>query len=255
MRRKRLLHNTGMRFANTLSEDVMTTGSLTNEDLQLRDRVMQQLAWDSQLDSSGIGVAASKGVATLTGFVGSYADKLLAERAAKRVRGIRAVANDVQVRLRLPRTDPEIATDSAKALEHRGVPPAVQAVVHAGHITLTGIVHTLFERHLAETAVSHIKGALGVVNRIQIMPHATPADVTRSIVRALHREASTNAEAVHVAVNGTSVVFTGTVATWYEREAAEQAAAHAPGITHVENLIAVAPPTTPEDDNVDRDIC
>src|SRR5678815_1129428 len=94
----------------------MTTALLTPTDLRTRDRVMQQFAWDTQFDASTVGVTAHDGVVTLTGFIDTYAGKLAAERAAKRVRGVRAVANDIQVRLRLDRTDPDIAADAARAL-------------------------------------------------------------------------------------------------------------------------------------------
>lgn len=147
----------------------MTTGLLTSTDLLLRDRVAQQLAWDSQVDASEIGVAAHAGAVTLTGFIGSYAGKLAAERAAKRVHGVRAVANDVNVRLRLPRTDPEIAGDAVRALALRvTLPESVQAVVHHGHVTLTGAVSCLFHKAVAEKALRRIHGVVGVVNRITV---------------------------------------------------------------------------------------
>jgi osmotically-inducible protein OsmY len=222
-------------------ENIMMTTTLTNKDLQLRDRVMRQLAWDTQVDASDIGVSVRDDVATLTGFVGTYADKLAAERATKRVRGVRAVADDIQVRLRLTRTDPDIAADAANALALRTALPSVQAVVRGGHITLTGTVRTLFQRHVAEKAVTHIKGAVAVVNHIRVLPATTPRDVAREIVRALHREADTNARGVKVSVDGSSVVLTGQVDTWHERESAERAAMHAEGITHVENLIVISP--------------
>ena len=225
----------------------MTTASLTPTDLRLRDSVMQQLAWDTQVDASDIGIAAHQGVVTLTGFVGTYADKLAAERAAKRVRGVRAVANDIQVRLRLPRTDVEIATDVARALTLRAtLPESVQAVVHNGHLTLTGSVPTLFQRVVAEKAIRHIKGVLSVANHITVTPATTPSDVKRHIVTALHREADLNARRIGVTVTGNTVVLSGEVCTWHERDAAEKAAMHAPGITHVENLVSVVPPAQEE---------
>jgi osmotically-inducible protein OsmY len=219
-----------------------TTATTTYTDVQLRDRVLRHLGWDSRLDASDIGVVAHEDVVTLTGFVGSYLEKLLAERAAKSVWGVRAVANDIAVRLRLPRTDPEIAADAARALALRTtLPRSIQAVVRDGHVTLTGIAHTLFQKAIAEKAVAHIDGTRGVVNRIQVMPASTPREVAADITRALHREATLSARQITVAVNGTTAVLTGDVMSWHERDAAENAAMHAPGITHVENLIAVVP--------------
>jgi osmotically-inducible protein OsmY len=218
----------------------MTVTSLTASDLRVRDSVIQQLAWDSDVDASGIGVAARDGVVTLTGFIDSYAGKLAAERAAKRIHGVRAVANEVQVRLRLDRTDVDLATDAARALNLRvNMPESVQAVVHSGHITLTGTVPTLFLRAVAENAVRHVKGVLGVVNRIQVKPAAPTVSSREDIVHALRRDATVGESGIDVLVAGDTVVLKGTVRSWQERESAELAAMHGPGVAHVENLIEV----------------
>ena len=218
----------------------MTTAQLTAADLLLRDRVMQQLEWDSQLDASAVGVVATDGVVTLTGYVDTYAGKLAAERAVKRVRGVRAVANEVQVRLRLERTDADIATDAAQALRLRAsLPETVQVVVHNGHITLSGTVPTLFQRAVAEKAVHHIKGLKGVVNRITVAPSATSTDLAAQIAGALQREADVNAYGIEVTSSGDTAVLKGTVRSWREREAAERAAMHSRGISHLVNLLVV----------------
>ena len=218
----------------------MTTATLTRTDLSIRDAVLQQLAWDSQVDAAGIGVTAKGGAVTLTGFIDSYAGKLAAERAAKRVRGVRAVANDVQVRLRLERTDADIAADAARALRFRAVlPDSVQAVVHGAHITLTGTVSTLFQRAVADKAVRHVPGVKGIVNRITVVQATSSRDVKRDIVRALHRDADANARGIQVHVFGDVVTMTGEVKSWHERESAERAAMHAPGITRVDNRISI----------------
>lgn len=235
----------------------MTIASLTQTDLRLRDAVMLQLEWDSQLDASGIGVTAKNGVVTLTGFIDSYAGKLAAERAAKRVRGVRAVANDIQVRLRLERTDSEIAEDAARALNLRAtLPKSVQAMVHNGHVTLTGTVQTLFQRAIAEKAVRHVPGLKGVVNRLTVAPAASGRDVKRDITRALHRDAEVNARGIQVLVSGDTVTLTGEVRSWHERESAERAAMHATGITHVDNRISVAwPGDTGSEEGAEDAIC
>ena len=227
----------------------MTT-TLSSQDLQLKGRLIQQLAWDSQVDATQIGVIVHDGVVTLTGYIDSYAGKLAAERAANRVRGDRAVANDIKVRLRLPRTDTDIATDAARALALRvTIPEGVQAVVHEAHITLTGVVPSLFLKIVAEDAMRHIRGVAAVVNRIQVAALSSAGDVRRDIVKALHREADVNASRIKVAVSGSAVVLTGAVESWHEREAAERAATHAPGITHVENLITVTPAACSSDED------
>jgi len=218
----------------------MTLASLSATDLRVRDTVLQELAWDSAVDASAIGVAARSGAVTLTGFIDSYAGKLAAERAAKRVRGVRAVANEVQVRLRLDRGDEEIASDAARSLSMRlMLPDDVQVVVHGGHLTLTGNVSSLFQRAVAEEAVHDIPGVKDVVNRITVKPVAALQDIRREIVGALHRDADINARRIEVGVTGNQVRLSGTVGTWRERESAERAAAHATGIALVDNQIVV----------------
>jgi osmotically-inducible protein OsmY len=223
--------------------NAMTTIALTATDLVVRDAVLQQLSWDSQVEASGIGVTAKDGAVTLTGYIDSYAGKLAAERAAKRVRGVRSVANEIQVRLRLERTDSDIAADAARALRMRiTLPESVQAMVHSGHITLTGTVSTLFQRAVAEKSVKHVLGVKGIVNRITVTQGTSDRDMKREIVRALHRDAEANARAIEVHVFGDVVRLTGEVQSWHEREAAERAAMHAPGITQVDNRITIAWP-------------
>ena len=220
----------------------MSTASLTDADVRVRDAVLRQLEWDPEVDASAIGVAARGGTITLTGFIGSYAGKLGAERAAKRVRGVRAVANDIEVRLKLERTDADIAADVTRALEMRStIPASVQAAIHDGHVTLTGKVDWPFQSREADEAVHHIRGVRHVVNRITIAPRAVERDVRHRIIEALHRNANIDARQIRVAVSGDKATLTGAVGTWLQRESAERAAADAPGIRHVNNRIDVQP--------------
>ncbi len=137
----------------------MSTATLTDKDLRLRDAVVHQLDWDPAVEASGIGVAARSGAVTLTGSIDTYAGKLAAERAAKRVHGVRAVANDLEVRLVAGRTDADIAADAATMLKlHHEVPDSVQAAVHHGHVTLTGTTDWHYQRMQAEKAVRYIRG-------------------------------------------------------------------------------------------------
>jgi osmotically-inducible protein OsmY len=229
----------------------MTTTTLTETDVRVREEVRRQLDWDPDVDNSAIGVVAKNGVVTLTGFIDSYAGKLAAERAVKRVRGVRAVANDIKVRLKLGCTDEDIARDAARALELRiGVPESVQAVVHDGHVTLTGKVSWIAQRKNAEKAVAHIRGVRGVFNHIEVTPERTHQDVRRRIVEALHRQADVNARHISVGIAGDAVVLTGTVPVWSEREAAERAAADAPGIRWVDNRIVVEPSERDDEDEI-----
>jgi osmotically-inducible protein OsmY len=226
----------------------MSTATLTDKDLHLRDAVLQQLEWDPAVDASAIGVAARAGAVTLTGSIGTYAGKLAAERAAKRVHGVRAVANDLEVRLRIGRSDAEIAGDAATALRlHGGVPDSVQAAVHHGHVTLTGVVPWLFQKLVAEKAMRHVRGVRHIANHIRVLPPAEARDARRRIVQALHRHADLDAHGIDVSVGDGVVHLTGAVGSWAERDIAERAAGDAPGIMRVENLIVVQPPARAAD--------
>ena len=154
----------------------MSTVTLIDADVQVRDAVLEQLEWDSRVNASAIGVTASGGTVTLTGFIDSYAGKLAAERAAKRARGVRAVANDLEVRRKLERTDPDIAADVARALEvSDSIPGSVQASVHKGRVTLTGKVDGVFQKKNAERVVRHIRGVRSVADYISVAPPAQAA--------------------------------------------------------------------------------
>ena len=146
----------------------MSTIGLTDLDLQVRDHVVRQLDWDPEIRANEIGVTAKHGVVTLTGYIDTYTGKLAAERAAMRVRGVKGVANDLEVRLKIGRTDADIAADAVRALALRGtVPATVTVAVHDGHVTLTGTVGWLHQSRDAERAVRHIKGLRGVFNHIR----------------------------------------------------------------------------------------
>jgi osmotically-inducible protein OsmY len=220
----------------------MTTAALTGTDVRLRNSVVRELDWDREVDDSAIGVAAKDGVVTLTGFIDSYAGKLAAERVAKRVRGVRGVANDITVRLKVDRTDPDLAADATRALRLRPeIPESVQVALHQGRVTLTGKVEWLLQKTRAEMAVEHIRGVRGVLNHIEVSPQTTLRDVRRHIVQALHRNAELDARHIDVSVAGNVVTLTGSVGAWPQRDAAERGAGSAPGIQHVDNRIAVVP--------------
>jgi osmotically-inducible protein OsmY len=206
----------------------------------LRDAVTRQLEWDPEVDASAVGVAATTGTVTLSGFIDTYSEKLAAERAAKRVHGVRAIANDIEVRRRPERTDADIAQDAARALELRvSVPEHVQAVVENGDLTLTGEVEWLFQKENAEDAVRHILGVRSIENHISVSPKTAVRDVRHRIVKALHQNADVDARHIRVTVSGDTARLTGMVGTWLQRDSAERAAANAPGIAHVDNRIVV----------------
>ena len=220
----------------------MTTATLTEADVRIRDAVVHQLDWDPEVDASAIGVSARDGVVALTGFVGTYSGKLAAEHAAKRVRGVRGVANDIEVRLLHEASDPDLARDVVHALQLRStVPAGVQAVVHHGYVTLTGGVDWVFQKEEAEKAVRHVRGVKGVFNEIAVKARATERDVRHRIVAALHRTADLDAQHITLTVEGGVARLTGRVGSFVQYETAAQAAASAPGITRVENRLQIGP--------------
>jgi osmotically-inducible protein OsmY len=220
----------------------MATATLKGSDLRTREAVMRQLEGDPRVDASEVGVSATEGAVLLSGFIDTYEGKLAAERAAKRVRGVRAVANDLQVKLRLTRTDDDIARDAARALQLRAaIPDKVQAAVHQGHITLTGTVSWLFQRDLAEEMVRYLPGVVEVINRIEVVSGSTPRDIRKRITETLHRMADVDARHIDVQINGSVVTLHGEVSSWAELDAAGIAAAIAPGVTKVDNHIKIKP--------------
>lgn len=225
----------------------MSTATLTEQDLELRAAVVEQLEWDPAVDAGGIGVTTHEGAVTLTGFINTYAGKLAAERAAKRVRGVRAVANDLDVKLVSGRTDADIAADAAAMLRmHSDIPQGVQAVVHHGVLRLSGAVPWYYLYLEAEKTVRHIRGVRQVINDIAIAPQAAGRDLRRRIAQALHRHATLDARRIDVSVSDNVARLTGIATSWQQRQAAERAAYDAPGITMVDNQIVVEPPDSGE---------
>ncbi|MDG4841366.1 BON domain-containing protein [Micromonospora sp. WMMD967] len=212
------------------------------DDQRIQRDVLAQLAWDAQLQPNEIGVSVDEGVVTLTGFVDGAARGWAATRCAQRVRGVRAVADEIEVRLpgTPGRTDGEVAIAAARALEWDSFVPAerLDVTVANGWLMLRGEVEFGWQRRAAEGAVRRLDGVRGITNLIEVRPPAPPAELLRrDVQRALAR--TIGAERVTVEVDGDTLVLAGVVRSWWERDQVERVAWSAPGVRVVHDQLLV----------------
>jgi osmotically-inducible protein OsmY len=212
-------------------------------DADIKRDVEAQLSWDPDIDASNIAVAVKDGVVTLAGFVRSYSQKFEAEEEVKNVRGVRGVANDIEVKLPSlnERPDPEIVRDAVAALK-RELPYSsenIKVIARNGWITLEGEAEWKFQSERAEESVRRTMGLKGVTNLIKIKPRVAASDIKQRIEEALKRSAEVDAQNISVTASGGEVTLRGTVHSWAERQEAERAAWRAPGVFNVNNRIVV----------------
>ncbi|MFY3551546.1 BON domain-containing protein [Achromobacter insolitus] len=214
------------------------------KDEELRRNVLDALEFDPRIDATGIGVAASQGVVTLTGHVGTYSEKYDAEKVAAHVKGVRGIAQDIEVRTGYEKgnSDDELAKRALNSIAWNVSIPdnKVQVKVQQGWVTLTGEVSWNFQRAAAESAVRRLSGVKGVANLIKLDAGVQINDVKERIQRALQRSAELEAHDIQVAVHDRKVTLTGRVRSWSDRHAAEQAAWSTPSVIGVEDKLVVS---------------
>jgi osmotically-inducible protein OsmY len=218
----------------------MTTITMTNREIQ--QAVEEELLWDPAIMPASVGVTVSDGAVTLTGTVSTLSSRLAAVKAAKRVKGVRAIADDIVVQTvdAFDRTDQEVARFVEHALEWNAVvPETVRATVRYGAVTLEGKVTWDYQRRAASRAIEHLDGVTRVVNNIELDETPTPKDLKKRITAALHRSADLDARSIVVESKDGEVWLSGTVVSWADRERAEAAAWAAPGVTVVHDDICI----------------
>jgi osmotically-inducible protein OsmY len=214
-------------------------------DLEIQQDVMNEVKWQPFLKSANIGVAVKNGIVTLSGNVDNYSQKIQAEKAAKKVTGVKAIAEDIQIGVSpaFERTDADIAESVMYALKwHAAVPEdRIKVKVENGIVTLEGEVEWEYQRNSAKESVNNLLGVRNLVNLITIKPRVIAFDVRSKISNALHRTATVDSERVFIEVNGNKVILNGKVRSYAEKEDVENAAWCAPGVSRVESHLEVEP--------------
>lgn len=212
------------------------------EDKKIQENVIRELEWDPEVDSAQVGVAVENGIVTLSGEVSSYWAKLAAEKAAKRVRGVKGIAQDIIIKyFNMERTDTDIADAAVNAIKWNTTIPddRITVRVENGWVALEGEVEWEYQKNSSEQAVEKIKGVKGVSNLITIKPRVQAPIVKSTIKNALERAADIEADRIQVETEGSKVILRGKVRTWSERNEVQRAAWSSPGVANVENHLII----------------
>jgi osmotically-inducible protein OsmY len=217
------------------------------DDMTLQAMVIEELTWVPNINAAHIGVSARNGVVTLSGNVGSLAEKLAAEQATRRIRGVQGIAQEIVVRPGLAHrhADEQIADRALKILNWDLEVPdeRIQVKVERGVVTLTGTVIYQFQKQAVERDIRKLSGVTEVINLIEVRPSAeqvtAPDVVHEKIERALRRNAEVEASHISVEVSGSKITLRGKVKTWRERDIAENAAWAAPGVSGIDNQLTL----------------
>jgi osmotically-inducible protein OsmY len=214
-------------------------------DAQMQQNVLDELAFEPRVDAAHIGVTAEGGVVTLTGFVPSYAAKFAAEAAVRRVKGVKAIAEEIEVRLPSDKkqADDEIAGRAVHILRWDELVPddRISIKVEQGIVTLTGTVDWQYQKSEAEYDIRKLSGVVAVVNDLRVRSSTAATEVKDKIERALRRDAQLEAAGISVEAHGSKVILHGKVHDWHERELIERAAWSVPGVTEIQDRTTIEP--------------
>jgi osmotically-inducible protein OsmY len=218
--------------------------TISHSDADIQKDITEELSWEPSLRDDDIAVGVREGIVTLGGFVDSYAEKQRAERVAARVSGVKAIANELEVKVPklFERTDPEIARAAVAALTWNTSVPhdQIQVKVEKGWVTLEGEVEWYYQKEAAERAVRFMTGVRGVSDHLTLRTRTSPRDVKKLIKDTLHRAVEFDADRITVDVEGHKAILTGSVRSYTEMRDAARAARNAPGITEVDNRLVIS---------------